>query len=344
MHKQFIDVVRGKRVFIATHWDADGVTSGAILYHLIKKYCDVIGTNSKGVVFKIDDDDILVDYDFVIVSDIMPGNLNRNNVIYIDHHPNDNKYFMKIHDELYQSCSLLIWDKIIFPMIKEKEVCDKEDIRYFIFLTLLGYFGDGGSEEDIPLELFILAKEMIPDLMEYECSWEREYLKITKYVSLLNIGKRNFWNGNMPLELLKSTTNISEIVNNNHPISQKLNEIKKDLSKLYSQEVDILKLNTIDIAVIESEKNIQGVLCARHMNQKPIIVLNRWKKYVIASMRVPEEVNFNAGEFLRNIGSELNVLEGGGHEKAAGITINDCDFDSFITILKKKDRELKQQF
>jgi hypothetical protein len=339
MHNKFLDTIKGKKVFLATHWDCDGVTSGAILYHLIKDKCDITGTNSKGMVFRIDEKDIKSEYDVILVSDIHPGNLDKSKVIYFDHHPNENDYLLKIHNDTTQSCSLLIWQKIIFPLIKEKQITNKSEIKYYIFLTLLGFFGDGGKEDDIPIELYILAKEMIPDLMTTECSWGREYIKISKYVSLLNIGKRNFWNGNMPLELLKSTTDIEEIIYNTTPIGQKLSEIRKELGKLYSKNIDILKLNNIDMALIESDKNIQGVLCARHMSQKPILVLNRYNNYIIGSMRVPDHIDFNAGEFLNTLSSELNVLEGGGHEKAAGITIDKNDLSDFINALKKKDSE-----
>ncbi|MEM2032509.1 MAG: hypothetical protein QW210_04225, partial [Candidatus Woesearchaeota archaeon] len=83
MLKQFIETVKNKNVFIATHWDADGVSSGAIIYHFIKRYSNITGLLSKGVVFRINDEDLNDNYDLVIVSDIMPGDLDKNKVIYI---------------------------------------------------------------------------------------------------------------------------------------------------------------------------------------------------------------------------------------------------------------------
>ena len=56
--QKLISLVKDKKVMIATHWDADGVTSGALLYHIIKGHAKEIHTISKGEVFRIRKEDV----------------------------------------------------------------------------------------------------------------------------------------------------------------------------------------------------------------------------------------------------------------------------------------------
>ncbi len=334
------NLVKNKKVFLATHWDADGVTSAAMLYHYLKRYSKIIGTNSKGVIFKIEKEDINDNADLTIVTDIVPGEtLDSSKTIYIDHHPFEGKSLLKIHDDSEQSCSLLIWKKIIYPAILDYEI-SFDEVKYFTFLTLLGYFGDGGKEEDIPMDLYVLAKEVIPELLEIKSYGNRSFLEIERYVPLMNIGKRAYWNGNLPLEMLITTSRVEDIVYNLHPLAKKLNEVRREMSKEHKREIEIMRLKNIDLSIIESENNIQGVLCARYMDDKPIMVINKYDNYAIGSMRVPENLDFDAGKFLSELSNSINVLEGGGHEKAGGITIYAKDLEKFIEKLKEIDERM----
>ena len=86
--RKILELTKGKEVFIATHYDADGITSGAIIYHLIKNNASKINTTSKGLVFRIEPEDISGNPDVIICTDIKPSqNLDPKKVIYIDHHP-----------------------------------------------------------------------------------------------------------------------------------------------------------------------------------------------------------------------------------------------------------------
>ena len=68
--QELVDHVKGKHLHIATHWDCDGVTSGAILYHLLKPHAGKITTISKGDVFQIFNKDCPAEADVIICSDI----------------------------------------------------------------------------------------------------------------------------------------------------------------------------------------------------------------------------------------------------------------------------------
>ncbi len=337
--QRFLETIKDKWVFIATHWDADGVSSGAMLYHLVKRFANITGTLSKGIVFKVDSSDIFSDYDYIIVSDIIPGNLDPNKVIYIDHHPHEKDYALKIHDDKKQSCSLLIWEKLIYPAILEK-VIPIDEIKYFVFLTLLGYFGDGGKEDDLPVELYIIAKEVLPDLMKWNNFGNRYALEIERYVPLLNVGKRAFWDGNLPLQMLITTTSVEEIIYNIHPLAQELNKVRSEMRYKYNKEVELMEFKNLHVGIIECESNIQGVLCARLMQSKPILIINLYQDYAIGSMRVPDNIDFDAGAFLKQLSERLEILEGGGHEKAAGITFWKKDLEKFLEALKELDEQI----
>ncbi len=332
-------LVEGKKVFLATHWDADGVTSGALVYHLIKPFAKEIETVSKGETFLVNKEDVKGDPDVIICTDIKPGDIDHKKTIYIDHHPWDkdgveeNEYLYCIFDKDMQSCSLLIWHELLQDTTNP----------YYIFLTLVGYFGDGGNREEIPVELQMLADKYLKhqtsvgvhDLMEKKNSRFSEgyYYEIERYVSALNTGKRMHWSGDIPFELLKNISSYKPYIYKMHPIAQQLNDYRYQLRNHYDMQIKLFDKKKIQYAMIESDKNIQGVLCARYLKDKPIIVLNKRNGSIIASMRVPDDVEFDAGEFLGQLNGKIPSLVGGGHEKAAGVTLKEEDLDKFLDFL-----------
>lgn len=333
-----INHVKGKDVFLATHWDADGVSSGAIIYHLIRKYAKSVKTTSKGDLFLITEQDIKGDPDIIICTDIHPSaELDPGKVIYIDHHPSEDTshYLMSVHDDKAQSCSLLIWSELL------------QGLRdpYMVFLTLLGYFGDRGDRESIPLDLQILANDLLKvktsfgehNLMEKKNSMYQEgyYYEIERYVSALNTGKRMNWKGDVPLELLKCIDNFKPFIYNYHPLAQQLKEYKFALRELYTTKINIKDLGKIHYSMINSDKNIQGVLCAKNIKDKPLLIINRKDDKAIASMRVPDDLDFDAGGFLEQFNQKIPSFIGGGHEKAAGLTLDYKDIDLFLELLEK---------
>ena len=339
---KLISLVKDKNVFLATHWDCDGVTSGALLYHLIKDHAKSIATLSKGDVFLVTPEDIEQNTkenmpDIIICTDIRPSPdlitmKNEPFVISIDHHPNEeeiNLYPFSIYDTDAKSCSLLIW----------KELIPKTSNPYFIFLTLLGYFGDGGLKEELPESLLKKAKEIIPELIKEKPSRfnNSTYWEIERFVSGMNVGKRVFWSGELPLELLKDISHYDSFIYNKHPIASELMDIKQELRQLYSMNLDFHELDKLKYAIIESDKNIQGVLCAKHMQNKPILVMNKINSKVMGSMRSPSGMDFDAGEFLSQFNSSIETYQGGGHKEAGGFTLDESHFDEFLNMLKQDD-------
>ncbi|MFH1591628.1 MAG: DHHA1 domain-containing protein [archaeon] len=328
--KRLLSMVKGKKVSLITHWDADGVTSGALIYHLIKDVASEVHTSSKGDVFLVKTEDVEDDSDIIIATDITPSDdLPADKVVYIDHHPHPDadRFGFSIHNPDCQSTSLLIWEQLI-PTTTNP---------YFLFLSLLGYFGDIGKREEIPIELWERANELIPEMLVEKKSRYRSgtYLEIERFVPPLNTGKRWHWSGDLPLEMLKNIRHHKLFVDAIHPIADQLNQYRTGLARLYRMSIDVKQLQKIDYAQISSNRNIQGVLCARYMKVKPIMVLNKFNGSVIGSMRVPDETEFDAGDFLNQFNDRIPSFLGGGHEKAGGFTFDSEHVDHFIEELEK---------
>ncbi|MFH0752321.1 MAG: DHH family phosphoesterase [archaeon] len=328
MRDKLIDIIRGKHVHIATHWDADGVTSGALIYHLIKPYVKDITKISKGKTFLVEPDDVKSNAEVIICTDIQPSDELRNlpsnpKIVYIDHHPSGNlDYEFVLHDPNAVSTSMLIYENLFQ---------DSED-PYIIFLTLLGYFGDRG--QGIPVSMESKARRLLGDLLEmHPSNFGKPYFEIERFVSLMNTGKRMDWCGNEPLELLTSVNRIEALFT--HELFAKLNSYKRELRDAYYSEVNVASVGKIDFVFISNPKNIQGVVAARNMNVRPILVVNHYENSMIGSMRVPDALDFDAGAFLEKFNGRISSFLGGGHEKAAGFNMCDSEFGQFVELLKE---------
>ncbi|MBI4448157.1 DHH family phosphoesterase [Candidatus Woesearchaeota archaeon] len=326
--------MKQKRVTLCTHWDTDGVTSAALIYHLIKNDAKQVNTVTKGKKFLIEPEDVKQETDVIICTDIQPSkNLKdlKKKIVYIDHHPTTEKGFdLTIYDETAQSTTLVVFEKIMGNTTKNP---------YYLFLTLLGFFGDGGDRENIPAELHVLSNQLIPELMQKRDSFYNNkgyYYEIERYVSLLNLGKRVFWSGDIPLELLKSLESYEPIIYNLHPLTQELYKYKSEMREIYEQEIELKELSGINYCIISNERNVQGVLAAKHINDKPIMVLNEKEGEIIGSFRVPEASDFDAGEFLNKFNNKINGFLGGGHCKAGGFTMPKEALKDFFELLKKE--------
>lgn len=336
MKQKLLTIVKGKKVQLCTHWDADGITSAAIIYHLIKKDAKSITTKTKGMPFLITKEDIGKEIEVVICTDIHPSvdileMENHPKVIYIDHHPCDNKdkFTLTIHDENSKSASLLIYNTLL------RGTKDP----YMIFLVLLGYFGDGGDREQIPAGLLKDAETLIPEMMEKHESLFHDgfYYEIEKYVSSLNTGKRMNWSGDLPLELLKSIDSCEPYVYGLHPIAVQLRQYRHELKGSYNAPVEVKSTGKIDYIIIEDPKNVQGVLAAKHIKDRPIMVINLLEEDAIGSMRCPENLDFDVGKFLSNFSDKIEGYLGGGHKSAGGFTLSKKELKVFMELVKSSE-------
>lgn len=327
-----LGLIKDKKVILATHWDADGVSSGAMVYHLIKNHTKSIKFVSKGEVFLITPNDLehLGEYDYVLCVDIKPSlRLLHEKVIYLDHHPNDTiskDFKMVIHDDSYQSTSILLYEKLL----------NFERHPLSVFLALLGFFGDGGDLQNLDAETKIIADNLISDYMKKIRSYDGGYYTVIEsLVSSLNVGKRMDWSGDVCLELLMNIEHPQMfcVV----PQYERILKYKQQLKNLYNKPVALQSGGLIDYIVIECEQNIQGVLCARYMKKKPIFVINKRKGWYLGSLRIPDSFFLDAGVLLSHISSKISTFDGGGHEKAGGFRFKEEDIMAVLSFFNSLD-------
>lgn len=340
--EELYNLTSGKNVFIAGHWDADGVSSCALMYHILKEKAASVRTLSKGEAFMITPEDIPEDTDYVICTDIQPSAAIKQDVIYIDHHPIDNDEtgtkaasikqdcIMNLYDIEYQSTTMLIHDHFLHAT----------DDPLLLFLVMLGYFGDAGKRENLCPKLVSKAQQVMPEMLVEKDAYGQRVWEIETHVSTINVGKRMHWHGKLPLEMLKNISHYKMMTQKRHPLAQELQRLRRQLGKLYSMKIDKQELPHIDYAMIQCEQNIQGVIAMRHMNQKPIMIMNRRKDTMIASMRAPDEHDFDCGSYLAKFMKHIPGALGGGHEKAGGTTFPAEHVDQFISLLHKEPNAL----
>ncbi len=325
MLKKLLSLVEGKTVHICAHWDADGVCAAAMLYHAAKGHADYIFTSTKGKPFLIEPEDIIDDADIVICVGIKPSAdllaLNKY-ILYIDNHPNDeaNIFNWAIHDDTAHSTSVLLYERML----------KGTNNAYLVFLALVGYFSERGDRYAMPQIVMKEAKTLIPDYLKIHEGKEGMYLDIERYVSPLNAGKRMLWSGDIPLEMLKNIDEPESFTDRKHPLAKQLDNYRRLLLEAYRIKVEIKEGNVIDYAIIDDSKNIQGVLAAQYMKTKPLMVLNVSDDLVYGSLRVPEKEDFDAGKFLNSFNHKFKTYNGGGHDKAAAMTIRKDELKEFI--------------
>ena len=189
----------------------------------------------------------------------------------------------------------------------------------------------------IPAYLEAPALEKFPELMKHNPSRDGgTYLEIERYVSLINTGKRLHWSGQVPMTLFTTIDSYMPFISNSHPLARELQNYRKMLQQFYNMPLDLTDLGHIQYAMINCTANVQGVLCARYMHKKPIIVFNEYNNSIIASMRVPDELDFDAGAYLASFKSKIQGMVGGGHGKAGGATFPKDQLPIFLELLKQQ--------
>ena len=71
MREELVEVCKGKKVQICSHWDVDGVCSAALIYHLLRGTAAFVKTKTKGIPFLITQEDIDKESEVIICTDIL---------------------------------------------------------------------------------------------------------------------------------------------------------------------------------------------------------------------------------------------------------------------------------
>lgn len=316
--KELKRLLRGKNVHISMDWDADGISAGALIYHFLADICTITYSATRY-------QKKMPKSDFYIFVDCKPTKkISVNKTIIIDHHIYKRKAIFKIHQRA-QSSTLLIFDHLF---------ADTTD-PYILFLTLIGYFGDDGKKENIPAKLLTRAKKYIPELLQLEKGISGDRFVIEKYTATLNVGKRMHWSGDLPFELLRTITEYKELTNKTHPIAKELEILRRTLKHIPNIEVILQDTGTLLFGEITHPANIQGWLCKKYLDTKPVLIINTHDKNIHGSLRVPDDDSSSAIKIVKKIARAIPGTDAGGHEKAAGFKTSSKNYAKFINTISE---------
>ena len=154
---------------------------------------------------------------------------------------------------------------------------------------------------------------------------------------ILNAGGR-LGKSNYASELL-SSDNL-ETINNKCNELIKLNNKRKEIETLIINEIDFKKIENANKNVIiyfhpNINEGLIGIIAARlkdHFN-KPAIVITSSNKLLKGSAR--SVYNYNIGRVIRNLIDKHLIITGGGHNMAAGFTLNKDKLKNFEDFILK---------
>ena len=148
---------------------------------------------------------------------------------------------------------------------------------------------------------------------------------------ILNAGGR-LGKSQYATELLSSNNNQVAMNRSNHLI--KLNNKRKEIETLMLNEIDFLKIEKENKEVIiyynpNINEGLIGIIAARLKDyfNKPSIVITASNKLLKGSAR--SVYNYNIGRVIKNSLDKELIINGGGHNMAAGFTLNKVSLKSF---------------
>jgi single-stranded-DNA-specific exonuclease len=133
-------------------------------------------------------------------------------------------------------------------------------------------------------------------------------------------------------ELLSSNNN--QIIKDRSEHLIKLNNKRKNIETLILKEIDFQKIEQENKEVIiyynpNINEGLIGIIAARlkdHFN-KPSIVITNSNKFLKGSAR--SVYNYNIGRVIKNLLDKDLIIGGGGHNMAAGFTLNKANLKNF---------------
>jgi single-stranded DNA-specific DHH superfamily exonuclease len=333
--KEIKDIKRDDKVLILTHVDSDGVSSGAILYKVLKSIgyinLDIIfpgkGENgySEGVKNKIKEKNP----DYLFILDLGSYETNFDNVkkiILIDHHrpegvPNDGVLFSSFPPPPYISTSYLT-----FLILKKMNLNPKD------YIGLIGQVGDYGTEYEAP---------KIDELFKKYKKKEISYVS-----SLVNSARRvKYFDIETSLNYLIESENFSDLLvdsENKKRLIEYKEIVKNDIDKWKKTKPKFIK--NVAIIEINSQNLIHPVIAQiwRNVLEKYIIICANFgyiEGKVSFSMRT--SLNISLLDFLRNF-LEPSIEEdlGFGHERATGGIVSIEKWNEFINKISNSNFEV----
>ena len=214
-----------------------------------------------------------------------------------------------------------ISDYLIYVLLAT--VCDVMPLRKLNRLIALNVLKNFDISKNLPLNIL------------FELNNKKNKIDINDLGYLigpiLNAGGR-LGKSQYATELLSSNINQVVVDRSNHLI--KLNNKRKEIEALVLNEIDFLKIEKENKEVIiyynpNINEGLIGIIAARlkdHFN-KPSIVITASNKLLKGSAR--SVYNYNIGRAIKNSLDKELIINGGGHNMAAGFTLNKVGLKGF---------------
>ena len=219
------------------------------------------------------------------------------------------------------NCKTIIKDYLIYVLLAT--VCDVMPIRKLNRLIAINTLNNCDIEKNPPLKkLFELNNKK-----NKICINDLGYL----IGPILNAGGR-LGKSEYATEVL-STTN-DKIINNKCKDLIRLNEKRKEIENLILNEINFKKIeeNNKDVIIYYSpniNEGLIGIIAARLKDffNKPAIVITSSNNLLKGSAR--SVYNYNIGRVIKNLLDRNIIIAGGGHNMAAGFTLNKENLEIF---------------
>jgi single-stranded-DNA-specific exonuclease len=214
-----------------------------------------------------------------------------------------------------------ISDYLIYVLLAT--VCDVMPLRKLNRLIALNALKNFDISKNLPLNIL------------FELNNKKNKININDLGYLigpiLNAGGR-LGKSQYATELLSSNNNQVVVDRSNHLI--KLNNKRKEIEALVLNEIDFLKIEKENKEVIiyynpNISEGLIGIIAARLKDyfNKPSIVITASNKLLKGSAR--SVYNYNIGRVIKNSLDKELIINGGGHNMAAGFTLNKVGLKGF---------------
>jgi len=283
--------------------------------------------------------------------------LNENEIksLIIDHHeinkpfPKANSIINPKKDNGYREYDYLCATALsyFFLDLLIKEIKSKINIKDYLIYVLLATVCDVMALRKLnrliaiyALKNFDITKNLPLNTL-FELNEKRNRININDLGYLigpiLNAGGR-LGKSQYATELLSS--NNDELVNDRSKSLIKLNNKRKEIENLILEEIDFKKIEDENKEVIiyynpNINEGLIGIIAARLKDyfNKPSIVITASNKLLKGSAR--SIYNYNIGRVIKNSLDKKIIIGGGGHNMAAGFTLNKDNLKNFKDYILK---------
>ena len=219
------------------------------------------------------------------------------------------------------NCKIIIKDYLIYVLLAT--VCDVMPIRKLNRLIAINTLNNFDIEKNLPIK----------KLFELNNKKNKININDLGYLigPILNAGGR-LGKSEYATEVLSSSND--KIINDKCKDLIRLNEKRKEIENLILNEINFKKIeeNNKDVIIYYSpniNEGLIGIIAARLKDffNKPAIVITSSNNLLKGSAR--SVYNYNIGRVIKNLLDRNIIIAGGGHNMAAGFTLNKENLEIF---------------